>query len=461
MMAALNLAAPRLSEVAAVLQAPLFGGDRVFYGVSSDSRSVRADELFVALHGPNFDAEQFLPEVEHKGAAGALVTRAHTERDLSQITVADTGRALTDLAAAWRAEFTAPVIGLTGSNGKTTVKEILAAILQQTGPGWFTQGNRNNEIGVPLTLLQLRPEHRWAVIEMGANHAGEIAGLTHIVRPQVAILNNAGPAHLQGFGSLQGVADAKAEIFAGLGAEGVAVINLDDAFAAQWLQATAAQRQITFGHVAHADVQVQAAAPGALALVTPQGEIRAAFALLGEHNRMNAAAAVAGALALDIPLRAIEAGLCSVRAVPGRLHLQRGVHGEQILDDSYNANPASLHAGIRVLQDFSAPRYLILGDMGELGAHALELHREVGRVAHAAGLDGLLALGPLAAHAAAAFGEHAQVFGELEELHAALRALPAGAALLIKGSRSARMERVVQALTRTSTRTPSGMGGVN
>lgn len=443
----LNLAAPRLSQVAAVLHAPLIGSDRGFQGVNSDSRTVQADELFVALQGPNFNAEDFLHEVAQKGAAGAVVARSHDDLALSQICVADTGLALQDLASAWRAQFSQPLIGLTGSNGKTTVKEILAAILQQTGPGWFTPGNRNNEIGVPLTLLQLRSEHRWAVIEMGANHAGEIARLTALARPDVAILNNAGPAHLEGFGSLQGVANAKAEIFSGLREGGTAVVNLDDAFAAQWLQATQQIQRITFGRAEQADVRVLDAAPGRIRLLTPSDEIEASFALLGEHNRMNAAAAVAAALALDVSAAAISAGLAQVSAVAGRLQLRHGKRAEQILDDTYNANPASMRAGIDVLRGFAAPRYLVLGDMGELGADALGLHAEIGKAAAAAELEGLLTLGPLAKAAADAFGAGAQSFAALDELLAALRALPKGAAMLVKGSRSARMERVVQALT--------------
>lgn len=443
----LNLSAPRLSQVAAVLHTSLIGEDRGFQGVNSDSRTVRADELFVALQGPNFNAEDFLHEVARKGAAGAVVTRSHDDLAMSQICVADTNLALQDLARAWRAEFDHPLVGLTGSNGKTTVKEILAAILQQTGPGWFTPGNRNNEIGVPLTLLQLCPEHQWAVIEMGANHAGEIASLTALARPDVAILNNAGPAHLEGFGSLQGVANAKAEIFTGVRPGGTAVVNLDDAFAMQWLAATEHLHRITFGHAEQADVRVLGAAPGRIRLATPVGEIEAPFALLGEHNRMNAAAAVAGVLALDVSVAAISAGLAKVSPVTGRLQLCRGKRDEHILDDTYNANPASMRAGIEVLRGFTAPRYLVLGDMGELGADALRLHAEIGKAAAAAGLEGLFALGPMAKTAADAFGIGAQSFVALEDLLVAIGALPKGAALLVKGSRSARMERVVQALT--------------
>jgi len=442
----LNLAAPRLSQVAAVLHAPLLGGDREFRGVNSDSRTIQTDELFVALQGPSFNAEDFLHEVAGKGAAGAVVARSHGDLALSQICVADTGLALQDLASAWRAQFSQPLIGLTGSNGKTTVKEILAAILQQTGPGWFTPGNRNNEIGVPLTLLQLRPEHRWAVIEMGANHPREIARLTALARPDVAILNNAGPAHLEGFGSLQGVASAKAEIFTGLRPGGTAVLNLDDVFARQWLDATQGMRRITFGHTAQANVRVLDSAPGTICLATTVGELEVPFALLGEHNRMNAAAAVAGVLALDVPLAAIAAGLTQVSAVAGRLQLCLGKRGERILDDTYNANPASMRAGIEVLREFSAPRYLVLGDMGELGADALSLHQEIGQAAAVAKLEGLFALGPLAKAAADAFGVGAQSFVALEDLLTALHALPEDAVLLVKGSRSAHMERVVQAL---------------
>lgn len=442
----LNLSDPQLSQVAGVLHAPLFGEDRAFQGVSSDSRTLQANQLFVALRGPNFDAEEFLAEALNKGAAGALVTRNHEDVALSQICVADTGLALQQLASAWRAQFKSPLIGLTGSNGKTTVKEILASILKQTGLGWFTPGNRNNEIGVPLTLLQLRPEHRWAVIEMGANHAGEIARLTAMAQPDVAILNNAGPAHLEGFGSLQGVATAKAEIFTGLTAEGTAVINLDDRFASQWLTATEGHQRMTFGHVPEADVRVLSAPPGRIHLVTPLGELHARFALLGEHNRMNAAAAVAAVIAIETPLDAIIAGLEQVEAVPGRLCLQQGAHGLQILDDTYNANPGSLRAGIEVLRDFSAPRYLVLGDMGELGGDAETFHQEIGAFAREVKLDGLFSLGRLAHFAADAFGSGAQSFMELADLLQALRAVPDNAVLLIKGSRSAQMERVVRAL---------------
>jgi len=246
---------------------------------------------------------------------------------------------------------------------------------------------------------------------------------------------------------LQGVANAKAEVFSGLREGGTAVVNLDDAFAGQWLQATQQVQRITFGHAEQADVRVLDAAPGRIRLLTPLGEIEALFALLGEHNRMNAAAAVAAALALDVPAAAISTGLAQVSAVAGRLQLRHGKRAEQILDDTYNANPASMRAGIEVLRGFAAPRYLVLGDMGELGADAQGLHAEIGKAAVAAELEGVLTLGPLAKVAADAFGAGAQSFAALDELLAALRALPQGAAMLVKGSRSARMERVVQALT--------------
>ncbi len=427
--------------------------DTAFCGVNTDTRTVRPGELFVALVGPSFDGHDFVAEAAQQGAAGAVVSRA-VEADFPLLYVEDTREALGRLAAARRAAFDIPVVGITGSNGKTTIKEMTAAILAQRGAVLATRGNLNNDIGMPLTLLRLADSHRYAVIEMGANHPGEIAYLTGIARPTAAVINNAGPAHLEGFGDVAGVARAKGEIFQGLADGGTAVINADDAYADLWRDATRDRMQLCFG-IETTDAQVRAASIAAGAagtqftLITPQGSVDIALRLPGRHNVMNALAASALALAAGAQPADIKAGLDGLEAVGGRLHAVAGRGGARVIDDTYNANPASLAAALAVLAANAGTRILVLGDMGELGGEASVLHQQAGKQARAAGIDRLYGIGELSRLAVSAFGEGGRHFADHAALaQALLPELGADFTVLIKGSRSSRMERVVEVLTK-------------
>ncbi|HDP89523.1 MAG TPA: UDP-N-acetylmuramoyl-tripeptide--D-alanyl-D-alanine ligase [Thioalkalivibrio sp.] len=434
----------KLSDVAAMAGGELIGADAPIDGVSTDTRSIRADELFVALRGQRFDAHDFVPDLE---AAAAVMVEHLCDTVLPQVLVEDTRLALGRLARAWRARLSLTVVGLTGSNGKTTVKEMLAAILRECGTVLATRGNLNNDIGLPLTVLALRAEHDFAVIEMGANHAGEIAYLTAIAQPHVALITNAGRAHLEGFGSVEGVAQAKGEIFQGLPADGIAVINADDVYADYWRGLNADRRVLTFGAEQPADFSGALDASGRMHLDTPAGAVDLDFALSGRHNLLNALCAAAAASAAGASLSAIRQGLAAMRAVAGRLQVRPGHRGATLIDDSYNANPGSLRAAIDVLAARSGQRYLVLGDMGELGGDAAELHAEAGAYARAAGIDRLYALGPMSAAAVEAFGQEGRHFEDWKALARAVDAELAGdVTVLVKGSRAMRMERVVAAL---------------
>lgn len=428
----------------------LHGEDAPVRGVAIDSRRIAPGELFVALPGNRVDGHDFVAAAAAAGAAGALVARRQPV-DLPQIEVADPRRALGAIAAAWRARFDLPLVAVTGSNGKTTVKEMIAAILSRRGPTLVTEGNLNNDLGVPLTLLRLRPEHRYAVVEMGANHAGEIAYLTGLARPAAALITNAGPAHLEGFGTLDGVAHAKGEIFQGVPEGGWAVLNADDRYFGLWRRLAAHCRQVAFAlDAAEAEVRGRLAADGDWLLETPLGVLQLPPPLLGRHNLRNAAAAAAAAWAVGAAAAAIEAGLRGLRPVPGRLCLLRGRFGTWVIDDSYNANPASLEAALEVLAERPGRGFLVLGDMAELGPEGRALHARMGQRARAAGLVGLFALGELAAAAAEAFGPGGEAYEDVDALVAALQSrLGAGDHVLVKGSRRMRMERVVAALAET------------
>lgn len=433
-----------LSEIARRVGGQLKGPDAVAEGVSTDTRALEHGRLFVALTGPSHDGHAFVDDT--MPAAGVMVARVLPTR-LGQVVVDDTRLALGRLARAWRERLPLTVIALTGSNGKTTVKEMLAAIARESGATLATRGNLNNDIGVPLTLLEMSPDHRYAVVEMGANHAGEIAYLTGLARPAVAIITNAAPAHLEGFGSLEGVARAKGEVFLGLGGEGVAVINADDAFADYWRALNEHRRVISFGLDRPADVSGVWTAPDDLLIRLGNAEQRLTLSFAGRHNAMNALAAAAGALAAGIPEAAILRGLACVRPVSGRLTPRPGLAGSLLLDDSYNANPASTLAALEVLAHRRGERCLVLGDMAELGGDAHALHAQVGRRARELGIERLFATGPLSIHAAEAFGGGAEHFTDCSALIDALRPLlHPEMTVLVKGSRSQRMERVVQAL---------------
>ena len=431
--------------------------DVVFTGVSTDSRAIRPGDLFVALRGERFDAHEFVSQAIVQGAAAALVERAEVEKrgeawkGLPLIVVNDTRLALGQLAAFWRGRQNIKLVAVTGSNGKTTVKEMLAAILRKAAGEeavLATQGNLNNDIGMPLTLLKLRAQHKFAVIEMGMNHPGEIAYLTGIARPDVAVINNAGAAHLAGLGSVEQVARAKGEIFQGLAADGVAVINNDDAFAPLWKELACNHTMIGFGLERPAQVSATYQ-PGPLGselqLRTPAGEFAASLRVPGVHNVRNALAAAAAATALGIAPQAIAAGLHEFGGVKGRLQRKAGLHGAALIDDTYNANPASVKAAIAVLANVPGRKILVLGDMGELGPDAVSLHRELGAAARQAGVDILFALGDVSREAAMEFGENAWFFERIQELLADLENLLApDVTVLVKGSRFMQMERVIK-----------------
>ena len=434
----------------------LEGADRPYSAVSSDSRTLAAGELFIALRGERFDGNEFVRAALAAGAAGALVSRAQPLA-LPQIVVPDTLVALQRAARAWREGFQIPVVGVAGSNGKTTTKEMTASILAQAGSCLATRGSLNNHFGVPLTLLRLQASHRSAVIEIGANHAGEVAALVAIARPTVGVITNAGAEHLEGFGSLEGVARAEGEMVQGLGPQASAVLNADDAFFGLWRGMTAA-RITTFGSAAQADFRAANIDSGLtpegfltrFRLLSPLGTADIELHFGGQHNIANALAAAAAAGLAGASLEHIAAGLASVRPVAGRLQLKRAARGAWILDDSYNANPSSVRTGIEVLGSLSGRRWLVLGDMAELGDFGPEAHAQIGALARQHGLERLYAVGPLAALAVEHFGAGAQWFPDTQALTEALLGALADetgeVSVLVKGSRVNRLERVVAAL---------------
>jgi UDP-N-acetylmuramoyl-tripeptide--D-alanyl-D-alanine ligase len=459
----------RLGNLAHLCGGRLEGADRPFAAVSSDSRTIASGDLFVALRGPRFNGNEFVAAARSAGAAGALVDSPQPVA-LTQIVVADTQAALTRAGQAWRAALSLPVVGVAGSNGKTTAKEMTAAILSQAGSCLATRGNLNNHIGVPLTLLRLEAAHRFAVIEMGANRAGEVTELVKVARPTVGLITNAGAEHLEGFGSLEGVARAEGEMVAGLAADATAVLNADDEFIDLWRGMTAA-RVLTFGIAKPADFRASAlrtslGVEGFLTrfqLSSPLGAAAIELHLGGRHNVANALGAAAAAAAAGASLEHIVAGLASVHPVPGRLQLKQAACGAWIIDDSYNANPSSVRAGIEVLATIEGRRWLVLGDMAELGEFAADAHAQVGAFAREQGVERLLATGALAALAAERFGTGGQWFPDTEALtRELLRALsasgaaPASVRLLVKGSRVNRLERVVAALVQPH---PDNAGG--
>ena len=444
----------RLSVAAKAMRGELHGNDIAFKGVSTDTRTIQPGELFVALRGERHDAHDYLNEA---AGAVALVVSRPVGTALPYILVDDTRLALGRLAHHWRMQHQIPVIAVTGSNGKTTTKEMMAAILNTVAPTLATRGNLNNDIGVPLTLMRLGAEHRYAVIEMGANHAGEIAYTSGLARADVAVITNAAAAHLEGFGSLDGVARAKGEIYQSLGAAGVAVINADDRYVAYWRGVVGERRRIMFGFGAEADVRTSAESVRVhigdslqtrFVMTTPRGDIDVQLPLCGKHNVINALAATAATLTLGVAPADIARGLGGMQPVPGRLNLKHGPRGMRVIDDTYNANPDSLAAALEVLAQAPGEKVLALGDMGELGANEAELHARAGAQARELGIARLYATGELSKHAVAAFGAGARHCGTHEELVATLAAeMPDGATVLVKGSRRSRMERVVEGLT--------------
>ena len=425
------------------LNAQLLGDDLQLNSFSTDTRTLNPGDVYIALQGQSFDGHDYIKQALEIGAAGFVVSKS-VKTDKPCLQVEDTLLALQELARLWARGHQVPTIAITGSNGKTTVKELIAAILRQLGPVLATEGNLNNEIGVPLTLLKLRQEHQYAVVEMGANHPGEIKVLSRLASPDVAVITNTEAAHLEGFGSLLDVANAKGEIYSGLESDGWAVFYADDD-RADILEAAAANCRIrTVGTSEDADVH---AGRGDGFRVEGVGDaFDITFSLLGEHNRVNALAAIAAVQCLDAQSDTIQAGFASVKPVARRLEQKAGAAGSTLIDDSYNANPASVRAGIDVLADAGGKRMLILGDMLELGEASENLHKGVGLYADRKNIDAVWTVGELAQHASAASccGRH---FASQEDLlENLLPELDATTSLLLKGSRGARMDRLVDAL---------------
>ena len=444
-----------LLEAAAAAGGQLMGEDHPYGAVSTDSRTLAPGALFVALRGPNFDGREFVAAAAARGAIGAVVesTVAHA---LPQVVVPDALRALQLLGSAWRAQFAIPLVAVAGSNGKTTAKEMTAAILSRMGPCMATHGNLNNHIGVPVTLMRLEASHRSAVIEMGANRIGDVAELMRLAQPTVGLITNAGAEHLEGFGTLDGVAQGEGETVSCLDPAATAVINADDAYAGYWRKICTARRIVTFG--VHADADFMAKN---IAQTIERGEFATRFTLHcplgvgsialkagGAHNIANALAAAAAAGAAGASLEQIAFGLADFRAVAGRLQLKAGTHDSWIIDDSYNANPSSVRAGLEVLRALPGTTWLVLGDMAELGEFAADSHANIGSYARDCGIERLFALGPQSSRAAETFGSGAEWFADADSLTRRLRSeLAPGVTVLIKGSRINRLERVVRALT--------------
>jgi len=453
----------KLSKAATILNAKLIGDDAIFTSVNSDSRKVTAGELFVALKGENFDGHRFAEQALSKGAVAAMVNEdfgLSQESGLSPaLLVPDTLEALGKLASYWRSQFAIPVAAITGSNGKTTVKEMLSSIAKAAVNAesnvLATEGNLNNHIGMPMTLLKLNKQHQYAIIEMGMNHKGEISYLSNLARPNVALINNAGSAHIGELGSLEAIANAKGEIFEGLTKDGIAVINADDVFVPLWKSLAANKKVFTFGLKKPADVTatytLQASACD-IKVTTPKGVFAVLLSAPGLINVMNALAATATAIAMDISLKSIQQGLQNYGGVVDRLQHLKGVNGALVINDCYNANPTSMKAAIDVLVAKKGKKILVLGDMGELGDKAEEYHAEIGAYAQAAGIDILLTLGTLSIGMTNTFNKNAGASRPQTATHYLtpqsltddlLKLMNSGSNVLVKGSRSMAMERIV------------------
>ena len=444
-----------LHDAAAVVGGELVGEDRRYGAVATDSRTLVPGSLFVALRGPNFDGGEFVAAAAARGAIGAIVERA-VPGELPQVVVADTLRALQKLGQTWRAQFNVALVAIGGSNGKTTTKEMTAAILSRMGSVMATHGNLNNHIGVPVTLMRLEAEHRSAVVEMGANRIGDVAELVRLARPTVGLITNAGAEHLEGFGNLDGVAQGEGEMVSCLDPDAIGIINADDAYAGYWRKTAMGRRIHTFGIHADADFMaknpLQAIERGEFAtrftLVCPLGERSITLKAGGMHNVGNALAAAAAAAAAGASLDEIAAGLADFRAVAGRLQLKAGARDSWIIDDSYNANPSSVRAGLEVLRALPGATWLVLGDMAELGEYAEDSHAHMGAYARDCGIKRLFAVGAQSSRAVETFGSGGEWFADADSLTRRLQAeLAPGVTVLIKGSRVNRLERVVQALT--------------
>ena len=439
----------QLPELAALLDCATPSLELEIDGIVTDSRQAKPGTLFAALPGESFDGHDFADAAVALGAAALLVSRP-LETGVPQLIVDDVLLALGKIAALLRERLDPVVVGITGSNGKTTVKEMVASILSLEGEVLATRGNFNNELGLPLTLFELEKRHRFAVLEMGASKSGDIAYLAGIARPDVGLVNNIAPAHLEGFGSEEGVARTKGEMFACLPAEGWAVMNADEPWLDSWRSMNTAGNTITFGAGPGADVSLEESGNGGR-ITTPEGAFQLKLALPGGHNLINAAAATAIALSLGINMEMIRQGLERVEPVPGRLNLLHTAAGWTVIDDTYNANPASLYSALQVLAGIPGEPWLVLGDMKELGLNSSKMHREVGENARIMGVRRLFATGEMSAHTVDAFGQGAKHYASRDELIAALRRhIHPEVNCLVKGSRSMGMEAVVEAIVQES-----------
>jgi len=445
-----------ISEAAKYMQGTFEGNDVDFCAVSTDTRTIKAGDLFVALRGPFFDGHEYLDVAKEKGAVAVLVSK-DVSAQLPTIRVKDTLDGLGLLAAAWKRQCNIKAIAVTGSCGKTSVKEMLYAILDENDDTLATKGNFNNAIGVPLTLLELNKRHKKAVVELGANHLGEIAYTTALVKPDVALITNVGAAHIEGFGSQENIAKAKAEIFQGLGDGGVAIMNRDDDFFSYWWDSTSPYQRRTFSLVNTdadfyaSDICVNSTGRCEFTLHGFNDEISVSLPLLGRHNVINAVASAAAAEALGFSLQKIKNGLEKVKPIPGRLFIE-AFRGNYLIDDSYNANPVSIKAAIDLLKEMGRESCLVLGDMGELGIHSPSLHADVGAYAAKQGIDFLIAKGKYASDYLVGFVTNKQAFqrGTICDSDAGVTRYIVdnvnNATILVKGSRSARMEKTVQLL---------------
>jgi UDP-N-acetylmuramoyl-tripeptide--D-alanyl-D-alanine ligase len=441
-----------LSQAAQAYGGTLMYPDCHFGSVSTDSRKINEGQLFVALKGEHFDAHQFLPEVATQ-ACGMVVEHPAKDINVPQWVVPDTTEALGQIALLNRQAFSRPLVAVTGSSGKTTVKEMIATILRESGEVLATKGNLNNQIGVPMTLLGLHCRHRYAVIEMGASASGEIAYLCGLACPDVVVVTNVMPAHVAGFGSMEGIAKAKGEIYQGVSDQGTAVVNLDEPYADQWRASTRA-RVFTYsiGNDC-ADFYAKEMVADDLGchffvLVTPAGEVAIRLPLSGEHNVGNALAAAACTYAVGAELGMISDGLSKLQPVAGRLNRLRLPNGAAVIDDTYNANPGSVKAAIKTLKKFRGHHILVLGDMGELGSEEAGLHADMGRYAAEQGVESFLAVGPLCAGAIHEFGVGGKHFENKEALSTHLKTLLGpDVVVLVKGSRFMAMEDVLQQIT--------------
>jgi UDP-N-acetylmuramoyl-tripeptide--D-alanyl-D-alanine ligase len=442
-----------LSEIAGSVQGELFGDDVAIGSVSLDTRTLKSGDLYIAIEGANFDGNAFVNHAVQAGAAAALL-RQGVVASVPYIAVEDTHLALAEFAGVWRRKASALVVGVTGSNGKTTVKEMTAAVLGLKGNVLYTHGNLNNDIGVPLTLLRLQEDHQYAVIEMGANHPGEIAYVSRYAQADVVILNNAGAAHIEGFGSLEGVARAKGEIIETLKPSGTAILNRDDRYFDYWRSVAGDRKVISFGLHDNADVyarnistELTSGFVTSFEVVTSKGALTVQLKLAGQHNVLNALAAIAAGLALDLDLQMIRQGLEGVRPVKGRLQPRVGGLGNLLIDDTYNANSDSLKVGLDVLATCPGEPWLVLGAFGELGPDSATMHEDMGHMIRDSGVVRLLAVGADAKNTVNSFGVGGQFFETQQDLLAVLqRDLSGDETILVKGSRVQHMENIVTAL---------------